>query len=188
MNVKHINFDSELNALDNLEKACMFLDSVSTNPQDWKWVTTSLHSAMYGYAINVAKGTDDKSVVNATKRGDRLIPFHEALKICRMPIGPRAALSISFGEQESLKFLQNEFRNRFEHFTPGHWSIEISGFPNHVLNQLNVVRRLALEINFYTHLSIADMQKTERVFDKCEDLLTNLALNYDTDHLYGVNV
>jgi len=175
----YIKYDSELNALDDLEKAVHYISEVDDDPHNWKWVVRCCHSAMYGFAITAAKGSDDLSVVKVTKSGHRkLITFDEALKICCQSQGARHALDISNDERKSLRFLQDQFRNRFEHFLPGCWSIEVSGFPSHVLNQIHVIRRLAIDINFYSHLQLNELERLEAILSRCETKLEELANKY----------
>lgn len=169
MTERWARFNTETNALDNLEKVAIFLDRAKCNPEDWKWVVMSCFGALYGFAIQVAKGTDDLFVVRKTKKGQsRLITCGEAIEICQQAIGARGPLELSEEERESINLIQNTFRNNFEYFNPGSWSIEISGFPDHILNVLNVVRRLAIDHNFYTHLDAQEKERLNLAIRKCE--------------------
>ena len=49
--------------------------------------------------------------------------------------------------------MKNHLRNRFEHFTPKLWAIEIHGMPQIAIDVLEVIRFLALETNTYLHLA-----------------------------------
>lgn len=172
-------FDTETNAADNLEKALYFLGNVKNRPEDWKWVIICCHSALYGFAVHVASGSDDLSVINTTKKGhNKLISFGEALKICKKTIGARQALITSDEEDESINTLQNEFRNNFEHFNPCSWSIEVSGFPNDIKNIINVIQRVAMDINFYNHIHDEERTRLLEVFDQCLNKVNELAKFY----------
>jgi hypothetical protein len=66
MTEEYVRFSEESNALDYLEKTVEFIRRVDTNPTDWKWVTLSLHGALYGFMICALKGTDPDRVVLRT--------------------------------------------------------------------------------------------------------------------------
>tara|TARA_R110000772_G_scaffold205748_1_gene316362 strand:+ start:1212 stop:1754 length:543 start_codon:yes stop_codon:yes gene_type:complete len=179
MTERWARFDTESNAIDNLEKTAHFLRTVKDNHEDWKWVVICIFSSLYGFAIQVAKGSDDLSVVNTTKKGhSRLITFDEALEACRVTVGGRNALVTSEAENESISTIQKEFRNKFEHFNPGSWSIEVSGFPDHILNILNVIRSLALDLNFYSHINEVQKSNLVYILDECAFIATKLREMY----------
>lgn len=178
MTERWARFDTESNVLDNLEKMAMFLSRVRENPEDWKWVVISCFSALYSYAIQVAKGTDDLSVLEGKEGKQRLISFQKALEYCEVPIGARGALELTEEEKTSIEKIQKVFRNNFEHFNPGSWSIEISGFPQHVLNALSVIRRLAVDHNFYTHLDEAQRERLHQALASCGKLAMQLRDEY----------
>ncbi len=179
MTERWARYDTESNAIDSLEKAAHFLRTVKDNPEDWKWVVVCIFSSLYGFAIQVAKGSDDLSVVNQTKNGkSKLIRFGDALKICRQSLGGRLALVTTDEEDMSIDAIQNEFRNKFEHSNPGSWSIEISGFPEHVFNIVNVIRRLALELNFYSHITEDQRENLEYILDECVFITSKLKSIY----------
>lgn len=95
MSERWARYDTESNAIDNLEKAAQFLRTVKDNPEDWKWVVICIFSPLYGFTIQVAKGSDDSSVITVTKKGhSRLISFGDALKHCKFSMGARSALVI----------------------------------------------------------------------------------------------
>jgi len=172
-------FNTESNAIDSLEKALYFLGQIKESPENWKWVVTCCHSALYGFAVHVAKGTDDSSVVEVTKKGHpRLITFDNALKACKKSAGAREALVTSEDEDNSIIVIQKEFRNNFEHFNPCSWSIEVSGFPNHIKNLVNVTKYLAIDINFYSHIHGDERKKLLSVFEECISKISELSEYY----------
>ncbi len=179
MNPIWARFTTETNAADNLEKALYFLSNVVHRPEDWKWVIICCHSALYGFVVHVASGSDDLSVVKITKNGNkRLISFGEALKICKSSEGARQALILTEDEEESINILQNEFRNKFEHFNPCAWSIEVSGFPKDIKNIINVIKRVAIDINFYNHIHDKERERLLTVFDECLNKVNEISQQY----------
>ncbi len=158
-------FNTETNAIDSIEKGLFFLGEVKKSPENWKWVVICCHQALYGFAVHVAKGTDDSSVITKTKKGrSMLISFDEALNICKSAMGAREALITSAEEDESIRIINKDFRNNFEHFNPRSWMIDVSGFPIHLRNFVNVTKRVAVDINFYNHLHGEEREKILSVF------------------------
>ena len=135
MDERYLTITGYTNALDYLERAVRFIREVTTDKAAWKWAIIALHGSLYGFAICACKGTDYHSVTNVTKRGDRrLISFNRALRACQDP--QRMSLTVmsrplvlSADEQASIRKLQESLRNRFEHYIPMVWHIEIHGMP-----------------------------------------------------------
>jgi hypothetical protein len=99
------------NAVDYLEKAAIFIKSVSKNLNDWKWIIIGLHGALYGFLVAACCGTDSRSVI--TKNG-RLISFWEALKRCQKPEHMKMLihskhLTLTENQQKSIETLKTEF-------------------------------------------------------------------------------
>lgn len=138
--------DEEQNAIDFLAKTNKFIEESYRDKWAWKWVAISLHGALYGFAVSVAKGTNDSSVL--TKNG-KLIDFDEALNRCRNAHN----LITSSGEDFALSKLKGMMRNGFVHYQPGLWAIEISGMPQICLDALRVLRYLAIEVDVFRHSS-----------------------------------
>ena len=158
MDERYLSFSEETNALDYLEHAARFIREAASGDNAWKWVIIALHGAIYGFAICACKGTDYYTVTKKTKRGRRLIPFSDALKACQDPRRMRMtvrskALVLSVGQKAAINKLQEPLRNRFEHYTPGGWHIEIHGMPIIAIHCLGVLRFLALETGNYTMLT-----------------------------------
>jgi hypothetical protein len=134
--------DEKENAVDYLEAAADFYSR--EHPHKWKWLTISLHAALYGFSILAIKGTDPDRV----KKGKNLISLWEALKRCQNDTYMRQysdsqTLTLSPDEKRSIEKLSDAFRNNFEHFMPTLWSIEVSGFPIIVRNVSRVIEFLA---------------------------------------------
>lgn len=142
--------DRESNSIDFLAKAHEFIEESLTDKWAWKWVAIALHGALYGFAICIACGTNDSSVL--TKNG-KLINFDDALDRCQNSSIVHDPLRLSDEESESIRKLKNMMRNGFEHYQPGSWAIEISGMPKICIDVLRVVRFLAVESQTFRHTS-----------------------------------
>ena len=137
--------NEEENAVDYLEWAARFV--VSDNPNRWKWVVIALHGALYGFAVCAIQGTDPDRV--KTKDG-KLISLQEALRRCQnseymLQFDQSKVLCLTDEEKDAIHRLSQNFRNRFVHFRPKLWFIEISGMPHIVSRVARVVHFLALE-------------------------------------------
>ncbi|EQB63504.1 MAG: hypothetical protein RBG1_1C00001G1083 [candidate division Zixibacteria bacterium RBG-1] len=156
---KWLRLTEEINALDYLQQAHNFLLHTEKNPIFWKWVIISLYGALYGFAICALKGTNYHMVTFETKKGLRkLITFDEALRRCQninqMRLGgTRRALSLSDGQRESIRILEKYYRNRFIHYKPLFWYIELHDVPLITMDVLGVVRFLALSGGLYVNLN-----------------------------------
>jgi hypothetical protein len=174
-----VQFSEESNALDYLEKAVEFIHRVKANPRDWKWVILSIHGALYGFMICALKGTDYVLVLDNKSRTERLISFSEALRRCKDPqymdmTVNSHTLSLSHKQEDSLDYIQRQFRDRFVHYQPGAWSIEWDIFPGAVIDGLEVTRFLALETGNYTYLTVEDRKRIDTlVADGIEFLRCN---------------
>lgn len=152
---KYLSLSEETNALDYLKQAATFIKKTPENVTAWKWVVISLHGALYGFAVAASRGTDYENIL--TKKGN-LLGIWEILNKCQDPnymgmlINSRH-LELTDSQSESIKTLIIWLRNKFQHFKPRLWSIEIHGMPQIVLDVLEVIRFLARETNTYVHLS-----------------------------------
>ena len=161
---KYLSFSEETNALDYLELAADFIKKTPDNVNAWKWVVISLHGALYGFAVAAARGTDYENIL---RKNGYLLGFWKVLNKCQDPNHMRMLinskhLELTDSQSESIETLVKWLRNKFQHFKPGFWSIEIHGMPQIAIDVLEVIRFLARETNTYVHLT----EKEERLVDK----------------------
>jgi len=141
--------DERENAVDFLWTAASFYSG--SHPHKWKWLTISLHGALYSFAVLAVTGTDPDRVSKGKEgKAKHLISMWEALNRCQNDIymlqyHDSRRLHVSSDELRALKMLSQEFRNNFEHFMPKLWSIEVSGFSAIVNHVCRVIHFLALE-------------------------------------------
>jgi hypothetical protein len=82
----------------------------------------------------------------------------------RVDGGCGAVLSITLEQRKSFKLL-NGLRNKFSHFTPMGWSIELSGLPRVFNDILIVVRMISDDPWPFRHLSESDRMVYNRLLD-----------------------
>ena len=145
-----LRLDEKENAIDFLEKTAYFLETIPDETR-WKWVSISLHGAVYGFAICALKGSSAECRrVVYDKKGERwVIGIKRAIAWCQDEKRMRQytnskALTLSPDEESAICLLIDQLRNNFEHFDPKGWSIEISGMPEIVRHVLRVIEFLVL--------------------------------------------
>lgn len=171
---KCLHLTEELNALDFFEKAVAFLRETNASDIAWKWVVIGLHGAMYGFAVSACRGTDSSSVV----QGEHLISFDQALKRCESGRSGKP-LVLSAEERESIRWLKKLLRNRFEHYRPCHWSIELHGFPTLALNCVRVIDTLATATSQWVHLERTERKRLRQLAEEAKALLLNSKLHIE---------
>lgn len=161
------------NAADYLYRAVRFIRETPDDVSAWKWVIISLHGSLYGFAVSASSGTDYTSIL--TKKG-KLLGFWDVLKMCCNPNHMKMLihsqhLVLTPEQEESIKVLTNTFRNRFLHFTPTSWSIEIHGFPKMAIDVLEVIHFLARKTNTYIILSEDEEMRIDTVISETIDFI-----------------
>lgn len=174
---KYLRLSEQTNALDYLEQAYSYILQTEVNAIAWKWVVLALHGALYGFAICALKGTNPDNVTYMTNRGEiRLISFGKALKRCQDPNWMRMTvmskpLQLTDAQKMSILRLRQLLRNKFEHYIPKGWSIEIHGMPQIAVDILDVIRFLALETGNYTHLKQTQRRRIRSIVLQGKKLL-----------------
>jgi len=184
---KYIRFTEESNALDYLEKAYMYIQNITNKPKDWKWVIISLHGCLYGFAICAIQGTDSNSVSVENKNGLRkLISFDDAIRLCQdrnrmtMTVNSKV-LILTTQQKDSIRRLSKQFRNNFEHYMPMSWSIEIHGFPEIVMNILDIIHFLALDSGNFIMLSTPQRRRIKSIIYQSKKILRSSKLYVDSN-------
>ena len=169
-----LELTEELNALDYFEKAVHFMHEAECSDWAWKWVTISLHGALYGFAVCASQGTDSRSVHKApgkTGRGrEKLLSFNEVLLRCEKGCSGKP-LILSEEERMAISVLKEPLRNRFEHYQPCHWSIGLRGFPQLCLHCVRVIETLATETSIWVHLKPSEALRVKDLAKEARDLL-----------------
>lgn len=141
---KYIKFTSESLIVDDLEKILFFTQWVEINNNNWKWIITSLHNALYRTSIISCRNPNWE---NIKSKKWWLISIGTALKQCQdKSIMEKFVMSkyliLSETQKKSIFDLTQTFRNNFEHFHPWIWAIEIHYFPMIILNIFEIIEFL----------------------------------------------
>lgn len=183
---KWIRFDEQTNALDYLEKCFSFLKTVEQEPQNWKWVIITLHSALYGFAVSACKGMNSDSVITRTKSGhERLIDFDEAFKRCQDPTWMLVNINyeefkFSPNQLKSIRKLHKALRNNFEHFIPKSWSIELHYLPDMVYDCFEVIRLLIIYSDVSWRLRGVKLKEVKSILYQSKRIIVSSILYNET--------
>jgi hypothetical protein len=138
----------------SLRHALRCLSMVDDDPQAWKWVAISLHSALQGACVShltttaaplgaitpknasefIAYLNELDSNPDARPPKTQLMSLPDLLKAVRKQNSAgngcmSKAIVISDAELSWLKHFHETVRNQFTHFEPVGWSLEVSGIP-----------------------------------------------------------
>lgn len=164
-----MRIDETENAIDYLEKAAQSAME-KDDPLRWKWIVLGLHQSLYGFLVLALGGNTNYELVLNPPRKDKkkkgsvpskrrkqippaerkLIDFRTALvRACQKEYMSRfvrsCPLTITMQQRESLSKLRAEFRNRFIHYIPTLWSIEIEAFREVFRDTLDIIETLVFE-------------------------------------------
>lgn len=161
-----VRTDQWVDVASSLGQLSVSLQLALEQPQNWKWAVLACHSALQGVLVCVLSGSDgiacltDRSM-NAVRewieasRADA-DARHPTEYVAEMPVLIRRACDVNYMNEfggapvtldaqagKDLKLL-HQLRNRFTHFRPGTWSIEVSGLPRIVHTSIRIAQRIML--------------------------------------------
>lgn len=173
------------NSVDNLEMTKYFLESLP-GPIRWKWAIIALHQTLYGFAVCATKQTDSSwSLKKPGNPSSQLISIWVALKRAQDPEWIKSRiwnpLVLSEDERNSINKIIKNFRNEFEHFGPGSYSIEISGMPMLFLHVTRVIEHLALRTNNIIYSEKEVQKNVEFELRSLRDVLHKISSDYSIE-------
>ena len=142
------------------------LKRTADNPHRWKWAIITLHSGVQGMMVLALKGSNGLNVLSKIDKerlldwlsGDRcakarprdlkLASFPELyrrIKSCKMRIYCDSRMFIPTETHDRSVRKLNALRNKFIHFTPKVWGLEVGGLPDIALDCLGIAEFLAWE-------------------------------------------
>ncbi len=159
-----VRTDEWTDVASSLEHLAISLRLVNEKPLEWKWATIACHSALQGTLICVLSGTAGIGCLTdrAMARFAEWLEASRSNSTLEAPDDPVAELPVllkravnsyymrKFGGQTlsldpdtamDIKRLHN-LRNRFTHFRPSSWSIEIEGLPRIMHSAMSVAHRI----------------------------------------------
>lgn len=181
---KYLTLNEETNAIDYLENAYEFIKKAKDNNWAWKWVLLSIYGALYSFSINCLSGSDPcNRVIYKTKSGEeKLISFKEAIKRCQDPkwmlmTSLSKVLKLSAEQGESIRKLNERYRNVFVHYQPMSLIIEIHEIPKIILDVLEVIEFLSFKTGNYIYLESKNEEKIKSLILNCKKILKQSTLH-----------
>ena len=167
-----LRIDEYTDVLASTDLLALVGSRLKKSPFDWKWMILAAHSGVQGALVcalhdstgtNILKQKSAAEMLNwlSTLEGERpkeqLADFSMLIKKYRK----RYPLALTPEQHWKILKLHREFRNKFAHFTPTHWSIEISMMPSPIENALDLIETamkqdqvtMKTSGNFKRHLS-----------------------------------
>jgi len=154
---RYLRTSEHQEAVRSLEWAELQARSLRDDPYQWKWVLSALHSAAQGFMVLALwqgnglltlSEKDAKKWCEAHNKGenypeDRLDSFLNLYRKIKSPecfthLGENSF--VQHGQHDKSFELLNELRNKFTHFTPKGWSLELAGLPDVCLDVLDMVQ------------------------------------------------
>ena len=169
--------DERNEAIRSLYKTHQFILETRQDIYNWKWVIISLHNSAQAFMVLTLKGTAALNVINNPKKtldaihGKREYP-KESLKVflslyadiksyeC-MNLNINSKVFASTNETDEAMDQLNQFRNKFIHFIPCSWSIEIDGFPKLCNEIISILEFLIFESGNVRFYEDDEIQKTK---------------------------
>ncbi|MBN4080786.1 hypothetical protein JYT44_00335 [Caldithrix abyssi] len=128
----------------------------------WKWIVIFLHSALQSFMVLALKGGSGLNVLKDEIAEKWLEAYHEGkpfpkkfldnfpglyekIKSEMMKRNVDSKQFVPVGDEDQSVEDLNWFRNKFTHFIPSLWSIDVSGLPEICMDCLNVIRFLGWE-------------------------------------------
>ena len=86
-------------------------------------------------------------------------------------------LQLSDDEIRALDYVKDVFRNRFVHYEPGLWFIELHGMPRITMHALDVIRYITTEMGcYFTQFDAKDRARIGPLLDEGMATLRNSQL------------
>ncbi|HCG7655423.1 hypothetical protein V3H24_23485 [Vibrio parahaemolyticus] len=156
--------------ISSLRMVTKCLDSVSSDIDQWKWLTIALHNSMQGAMVMALSNGNDFRVM-PDKLANKCLEAHrkdQAWPKVKMDSFPNLYKKVQsteimgfYVQSRALPRCDNrdfhinkllELRNAFVHFMPKGWSLEVSGLPDICISILKAIQFLCFSsgnINFY---------------------------------------
>jgi hypothetical protein len=153
--------DEVVEAVSAFEVFAEEVQRVSVDPYRWKWAIIALHSGLQGlmvlalqgsHGLNVLRPEDTDRWLEAHERGgpypgdlklDNFLSLYKKIKGDKMLMYVDSQKFVPKGSEGSSVKLLNRLRNKFVHFTPSVWSLQLSGLPAMALDCLSTAEFLA---------------------------------------------
>ncbi len=182
--------------IDALEHSAELAEHLADDVKLWRWLIISLHSALQGACVSALRGRDTAGITMLTEKSAAEVWHWLDVDSRHDPEAPmpkeRLAAPLDlFARVRNQRYLPaphaldtgpeiladvirlNRLRNKFVHFVPQGWSLELSGMPRIVRHVSEVIEHLAVtHPTFWHHL---DQRKRGRISSALKRLRSGVA-------------
>lgn len=157
-----------------LEHCAELAGAVGDNVMRWKWLILALHNTLQGVCTCALRGQDTAGISMLTESSAKKVWHWLDVKSRKDPNSPMpdeklAAMTELYKRVQKTEYLNeahrlathdqmnkdvkklNELRNRFSHFVPGGFSLEVSGMPRIIRHCCDAIEHLGLKHPTFWH-------------------------------------
>ncbi len=132
---RYLRLTEETNALDCLERACIWLQEVEQDVMLWKWVILALYGAVYGFAVSACRGTNPENVREKPQGKEPQYSEDEASILAQVSLDPEVRRAAS---EELEKYKKRRKKEDDERLLSFQKVIELSQNAAYVSNPLQL--------------------------------------------------
>ncbi len=192
--------DEWIEAVSDFEMFSEQLQQVIDNPCRWKWAIIALHSGIQGMMVLALTGSHGLNVLHE-KDAERWLSWHEndrstespprGLKLAKFldlykkikddkpPMKSDSQKFVPKGTQgRSIKLLHH-LRNKFIHFTPKLWRLELGGLPAMASDCLEIAEFLAWESGNIIWYESDLKKRLKAAFTSAHKFLSDIEKSYN---------
>ncbi len=191
--------DESVEAVSDFEMFSEQLKRVIEDPHRWKWTIIALHSGIQGMMVLALKGSnsfrvlrkDDKKQYLDWYEGDQsdesrprdlkltnFLDLYKKIKGDKMIMFCHSQKFVPKGTHDRSVKLLNGLRNKYIHFTPKRWMLELGGLPAMASDCLEIAEFLAWESgNVFLHPDLK--KRLKAAFTSAHKSLSAVEKAYD---------
>jgi len=181
-------------ALEIVEK---FLSNVISDTYYWKWVVIALHNSLQGFMVCALRGSSGLNVLKdkvakkwskAYQSGsgkypveilDTYLNLYKKIKSNNMKMYVGSKKFCPKGQEDHNVKELNQLRNKFIHFTPAGWSLEVSGLPIIIKDCIAIIEFLAFTSNNIHYPNDELQSEIREMIDKIRNEIAKIEVAYD---------
>ena len=187
--------DETEEALAGLESLAKFCKGVGNDLYEWRWVVLAAHNALQGFMVLSLRSSEGllplKDDIAAKwleayqtggkypeERLDSFLNLYKKIQSERMRRFLNSESFVPVGTQTWSVRKLNALRNKFIHFLPQSWSLEVSGLPAIVLDCLATIEFLSFESGAILWHEESYEARVNSALMQCRDVMCRLEQEY----------
>jgi hypothetical protein len=191
----YLRTDERMEAFKALIKTIQFLDESNLDIYNWKWFIISLHNTLQAFMVVALKGSNSLSVMkpehakkwlNAYETGnqfptvklDYFTELFNKIKSNEMSLFTHSKVFTSTDYIDVSVRELNELRNKFIHYMPMGWSLNITGLPALGLDVVTILKFLVSESGNIYFYEDGITEQTEQLLEELSYKLNLMKRKY----------